>query len=88
MTPFRIQCRLAGMALPLQRQLLDAFNVRKRRDGLTFEALLLLCKLEISSDSLSRKLRGLQPIEAKEVEAIATAMGVEVRAGRAIRKAA
>lgn len=76
------------MALPLQRQLLDAYSARKRRDGLTIEALLLLCRLDISSDSLSRKLRGKQKIEAKEVEAIATALGVEVRAGRAIRKAA
>ena len=70
------------MALSLQRQLSDAYYARKRRDGLTFDELLRLSKLDISTDSLSRKIRGKQVLYDGEIEALAVALRIEVRAGR------
>lgn len=66
------------MARSLRKQLLDAYN----KSGMTLGELRRLANLECSEDSVSRKLRGGQSLRAQEIEAMASALRVEVSTGR------
>lgn len=67
------------MARAIHKQLLDAFEA----SDMTLGELRRLASLDFSEDSLSRKLRGKQVLYATEIERLATALRVEVVAGRA-----
>lgn len=71
------------MARTLQQQLFDAYEARVKSDGLTLDELIRLADMKCSPDSLSRKLRGTQSLRSYEIEALATALRVEVKAGKA-----
>lgn len=71
----------------IQRQLLDAYNARVKRDGLTLDQLLRLADLACSPDSLSRKLRGKQAMRTGEAEKLAVALSIEVSAGKSVAAA-
>lgn len=66
------------MARTIQRQLLDAFEAK----GLTLDELIRLADLDCGPDSLSRKLRGKQSLRSGEIEKLATALRIEVTAGK------
>lgn len=64
--------------VPIHQQLLDAYETR----DLTWDELIRLANLKCSADSVSRKLRGKQKLFSYEIEALAKALRVEIRAGR------
>jgi hypothetical protein len=68
-------------AKTLQQQLLEAYEARQPK--LTWGELIRLADLSCSEDSVARKLRGKQKMFSFEVEALATALRAEVRAGKA-----
>jgi hypothetical protein len=65
----------------LREQLLAEYERRWDADGLTLTALLVASGLDLSLPSLYRKLHGTQGLRGEEIEALATALGIEVTAG-------
>jgi hypothetical protein len=66
--------------IPLQEQLYKEFE----RSGMSVGVLLRMSGLELDRSSLSRKLRGHQPISTVELEVLCAALRMEVRySGRA-----
>lgn len=65
-----------------QQQIADAWEERQAA-GMTVPELLEATGLDLDVSSLSRKLRGKQPIDAdRELGAIASGLGIEIRVGR------
>lgn len=78
-----ILCKLYCVAKPIAEQLLDAFEAKKKADGLTLEALLARAQrkrkngkpvLDCDFTSLSRKLHGKQALTVAEAMVIAEAL--------------
>lgn len=63
---------MADMTTPLHQQVHDAWKT----SGLSQQRLLELAGLDCTSDSLSRKLRGLQILTTAEAEKLAAALGI------------
>lgn len=79
------------MAKSLQSQLHDAYEGRRLADGLTLEALTQQVRaagLDISVDSVARKIRGEQSLRSYEIEVLARCLRVKVSTGKPGKAAA
>ena len=70
------------MAKSPKKMIADAWEARSA-EGMTMPELLARTGLKIDVSSLSRKVRGKQPIDFDtELHAIASGLGIEIRVGR------
>ena len=72
------------MAKSLLQQIRDAWEVA-HAGGLTMVELLKRSELAFDVSVLSRKLSGAVSLRTEECEALATALGIEVRTGKGRR---